>query len=173
MAAKSSASADAGKILGHEEIKELIRLVGETGIEEVEIEHGEYRVRIVGRSAPAQVIATAPMHQSGEHALPVMVQAPSAPAAGAPAAPAKPADEGLHVVKSPMVGTFYRASGPEAAPFCQVGDRVNPNSVLCIVEAMKLMNEIKAEMSGTVRKILVENGQPVEYGQPLFAIEPA
>lgn len=172
MAAKSSASADAGKVLGHEEIKELIRLVGETGIEEVEIEHGEYRVRIVGRSAPAQVIAAAPMHQSGEHALPMMMQAPAA-APAAPAAPAKPVDDGLHTIKSPMVGTFYRASGPDAAPFCQVGDRVNPNSVLCIVEAMKLMNEIKAEMSGTVRKILVENGQPVEYGQPLFAIEPA
>lgn len=173
MAAKSSASADAGKVLGHEEIKELIRLVGETGIEEVEIEHGEYRVRIVGRSAPAQVIAAAPMHQSGEHQLPMMVQqAPAAPAA-APAAPAKPADEGLLTIKSPMVGTFYRSSSPEAQPFCKIGDRVNPNTVMCIVEAMKLMNEIKAEVSGTVRKILVENGQPVEYGQPLFAIDPA
>jgi acetyl-CoA carboxylase biotin carboxyl carrier protein len=143
-------------------LKTLIDLVETSGIAELEIQEGEERVRIT--RAPAQAPQT------------VMLHAPVAPAAGVAAtaavatAPAPaPADEG-HAVKSPMVGTFYRSSSPGAAPFVEIGDTVAQGDTLCIVEAMKLMNEIEADVGGTVKAILVENGQPVEFGQPLFVI---
>ncbi len=144
-------------------LKKLIDLVQESGISELEVTEGEEKVRIAKQltSAPVahQVYAAAPV----AHAAP----AATAPAAAEASAPALPAG---HVVKSPMVGTFYRASSPEASAFVQVGDSVKEGQTLCIVEAMKLLNEIEADASGVIKAILVENGQPVEFGEPLFVI---
>ena len=144
-------------------LKKLIDLVQESGISELEVTEGEEKVRIAKQLAAApvahQVYAAAPV----AHAVP----AAAAPIATESSAPALP--EG-HVVKSPMVGTFYRASSPEANPFVQVGDTVKEGQTLCIVEAMKLLNEIEADASGVIKAILVENGQPVEFGEPLFVI---
>lgn len=146
-------------------LKTLIDLVQNSGISELEISEGEEKIRIAKHlNAPAQttymVGAPAPMQ--------AMAAPAAAPAAAAPApAPAEP--EG-HAVKSPMVGTFYRAGSPGAASFVEVGQSVKSGDTLCIIEAMKLMNEIEADASGVIKAILVENGQPVEYGQPLFII---
>ncbi|WP_105213431.1 acetyl-CoA carboxylase biotin carboxyl carrier protein [Pseudoalteromonas sp. T1lg22] len=146
-------------------IKKLIELVEETGIAELEITEGEESVRI-NRHSPAPVAM--PQHYTA--AAPMAAPAPAAaPAAEAPAAaPAQPAG---HQVKSPMVGTFYSASSPEAAAYVEVGTKVNVGDTLCIVEAMKMMNQIEADKAGTVKAILVENGEPVEFDQPLFIIE--
>ncbi len=150
-------------------LKKLIDLVSESNVSELEITEAEGKVRIVKAGPVAQVahvLAPAPV------AAPAMVAAtaPATPAA-APAAPAaEPAPSG-HVVKSPMVGTFYRASGPNAKPFVEVGQSIKTGEPLCIIEAMKIMNEIEADATGTVVKVLCENGQPVEFGQPLFIIE--
>ena len=143
-------------------LKTLIELVESSGIGELEIQEGEERVRITRAGAPA-------VHHLTSHSLPpVTAAAPSAPAvAAAPAAPEQP--EG-HLVKSPMVGTFYRAATPGGKAFVDVGDAVQQGDPLCIIEAMKLMNEIECDKSGVVKAILVENGQPVEYGQALFII---
>ena len=160
--------------LTHEQLKELIVLVAEKGVEEVVLELGEMKLKIVGRRGPKTVYSSAPMAGSATAALPVAGGAPAAQAF-APAAEEKASVDELascRKITSPMVGTFYRAPAPDAPSFVEVGDRVEPDTVLCIIEAMKLMNEIKAEMRGTVRKVLVENGQPVEYGQPMFAIDP-
>lgn len=148
-------------------LKTLIDLVAESGISELEVTEGEGKVRIV--KAPPQVIA-APMQMAMPQGYPqVAAQAP-APAAAAPAAPAAPAVPQGHIVTSPMVGTFYRAPSPGADPFVQVGDTVKEGQTICIIEAMKLLNEIEADKSGVVKEILGENGQAVEYGQPLFVI---
>ena len=147
-------------------LKKLIDLVQESGIAELEITEGEEKVRInrVGSGAVASAAVAPVVHQT--------VAAPPPPPAAAPAAPAAaPAIEGI-VVKSPMVGTFYRASSPGAAPFVEVGTSVNAGQTLCIIEAMKLMNEIESDVSGTVARILVESGHPVEYGEPLFVLTP-
>ena len=146
-------------------LKTLIDLVETSGIAELEIQEGEERVRIT--RAPAQPQQTLMLHAAPPAAAAASA-VPSAPVAGAVLAPA-PADEG-HAVKSPMVGTFYRSASPGAAPFVEIGDTVAQGDTLCIVEAMKLMNEIEADVGGTVKAILVENGQPVEFGQPLFVI---
>jgi acetyl-CoA carboxylase biotin carboxyl carrier protein len=145
-------------------LKKLIDLVQESGIAELEITEGEEKVRIVksGRAAP-EAVATVPK------ATPAATGA-AAPAAGSPAAEAAPTIEG-HVVKSPMVGTFYRSPSPGAKPFVEIGDAVKAGQTVCIIEAMKLLNEIEADKDGIVRAILVENGQPVEYGEPLVVIE--
>ena len=146
-------------------LKTLIELVETSGIAELEIQEGEERVRIT-RSHGAGTIG-APIV-----AVPQVVTIPAGGAA-APPVPAEaplPAVEG-HVVKSPMVGTFYRAATPGAKPFVEVGDSVQEGQALCIIEAMKLMNEIEADKTGIVKAILTENGQPVEFGQPLFVIE--
>lgn len=150
-------------------LKTLIDLVAESGISELEVTEGEGKVRIV--KAPPQVIAApAPMPQ---YAPPPAVAAPAAAggsAAGAPGSvPAQAVPQG-HVVTSPMVGTFYRAPSPGADPFVQVGDTVKEGQTLCIIEAMKLLNEIEADKAGVIKEILAENGQAVEYGQPLFVI---
>ncbi|AKM30106.1 acetyl-CoA carboxylase, biotin carboxyl carrier protein [Pandoraea faecigallinarum] len=147
-------------------LKTLIDLVAESGISELEVTEGEGKVRIV--KAPPQVIA-APVQMAMPAAVPqVAAQAPAAtPAAAAPAAPAVPQG---HIVTSPMVGTFYRAPSPGADPFAQVGDSVKEGQTLCIIEAMKLLNEIESDKAGVIKEILVENGQAVEYGQPLFVI---
>ncbi|MBX3687545.1 MAG: acetyl-CoA carboxylase biotin carboxyl carrier protein, partial [Rhodocyclaceae bacterium] len=142
--------------------KKLIDLVQESGISELEVTEGEEKVRIAKQLAPA----AGPTY---------VTAAPAAQAAAAPAAisvPADPADETPegHVVKSPMVGTFYRAAAPGEKPFVEIGDSISSGDRLCIIEAMKLMNEIECDATGTIKAVLVENGQPVEYGQPLFII---
>ena len=144
-------------------LKTLIDLVAESGIAELEITEGEGKVRIVKFSQTLQPVA----YQQGEMA-PVHAAAPAA-APVAPVSPAAPVVTG-HVVKAPMVGTFYRAPNPGAAPFVEVGQSVKEGDPLCIIEAMKLLNEIEADKSGVIKEILVENGEPVEYGQPLFVI---
>ena len=144
-------------------LKKLIDLVEESGIAEIEVTEGEEKVRITrSLAAPQPVYAAAPAVAAAPAAA-----APAA-AAGAPAAPERDLSKAQ---TSPMVGTFYRAPGPNAPVFVEVGQSVNAGDTLCIIEAMKLMNEIEAERSGVVKEILVENGQPVEFGEPLFIIE--
>ncbi|MDH5264222.1 MAG: acetyl-CoA carboxylase biotin carboxyl carrier protein [Betaproteobacteria bacterium] len=147
-------------------LKKLIDLVQESGIGELEITEGEERVRISRTGANAPVVMAAPA-QMALAAVPGSPGGPSAPAA-APEAPAAPTG---HTLKSPMVGTFYRTPSPGAPAFVEVGQVVTKGQTLCIIEAMKLLNEIESDAAGTVKAILVENGQPVEYGQPLFVIE--
>jgi acetyl-CoA carboxylase biotin carboxyl carrier protein len=149
-------------------LKKLIDLVQESGIAELEITEGEEKVKIVkggavslSAAAPVMVAAAAPAlaAPAGQAAV----------AAAAPAAEPEPGQDG-HVVKAPMVGTFYRSPSPDAKVFVEVGQAVKEGDTICIIEAMKLMNEIEADASGVVKAILVENGQPVEYGQPLFIL---
>ena len=148
-------------------LKKLIDLVEESGIAEIEVTEGEEKVRITRATAAAAPIYAAPAPAA---AAPVAAPVAAAPAAAAPAA-APAARDLSNAQKSPMVGTFYRAPGPNAAAFVEVGKQVKAGDTLCIIEAMKLMNEIEAEKSGVVKEILVENGTPVEYGEPLFIIE--
>jgi acetyl-CoA carboxylase biotin carboxyl carrier protein len=162
-----------------DEIRELIKLASESGIAELEVQRGEARVRIrrAAFASPQQEIVLAPPAFAQPVAAP-----PVAVPAGPPPLPAvtaaepgrekaeKPADSGLVLVKSPIVGTFYECPSPGAAPFVRVGERVQPGKVLCIIESMKLMNEIEAETAGVIESKLVPNGQPVEYGEALFAI---
>jgi acetyl-CoA carboxylase biotin carboxyl carrier protein len=145
-------------------LKKLIDLVQESGIAELEITEGEEKVRINRGGSPAPQ-----MMMAAQAALPTV--APAAPAPVPAAAPSAPA-EASHRVLSPMVGTFYRAPSPGAPAFAEVGQQVSAGDTLCIIEAMKLMNEIEADASGVIAKILVESGQPVEYGEPLFIITP-
>ena len=148
-----------------EELKALIRIVEESDIDELEIGRWGRTVRIVKRREGPGAAAPAPTH-GPVHASEV----PPATPGGAGAESARDQGAQHHVVESPMVGTFYRAPAPEAPAFVEVGDTVRVGQTLCILEAMKLMNELQSEVSGTVRKILAENGGPVEYGQPLFEI---
>ncbi len=147
-------------------LKKLIDLVEESGIAELELTEGEEKVRISRQpQGQGQLMQYAPAYMPQ-----MMQQAAPAPAAAAPAAEAAaPVVEG-HTVKSPMVGTFYRSPSPDAKPFIEVGSTVNAGDTICIIEAMKLLNEIEADQSGVVKAILVENGHPVEYGEPLFII---
>ena len=141
-------------------VKTLIELVESSGIGELEIQEGEERIRITRASpAAAQTVMV--------NAAPMSLPPSAAPVLSAPLAPAEP--EG-HIVKSPMVGTFYRAASPGAKAFVEVGDTVQIGDPLCIIEAMKLMNEIEADKAGVVKEILAENGQPVEFGQPLVIL---
>lgn len=148
-------------------LKTLIDLVAESDIAELEVTEGESKVRIVkASSAPQnQVVMMQPQTapSPATSAAPVLTSVP-------PAASSVSSEPQGHVVKSPMVGTFYRSSAPGAAPFVDIGSTVKEGDTLCIIEAMKLLNEIDAEVSGTIKQILVENGQPVEFGQPLFII---
>ena len=141
-------------------LKKLIDLVQESGIAELEVTEGEEKVRIsrVTQGPPPSILA-----------LPAA--GPALPLVGVPAAvPGVPGEPEGHIVKSPMVGTFYRAASPGAKAFAEVGDRVNAGDTLCIIEAMKLLNEIEADQGGVIKEIFVENGQPVEYGEPLFLV---
>ena len=141
-------------------VKKLIELLEESGIAEIEIHEGEESVRISRNAAPGAVAAA-----------PIAIAAPAAaPVAAAPEPAAEEVIEG-HVLNSPMVGSFYRAPSPGAASFVDVGSKVSVGDTLCIIEAMKLLNQIEADKGGTIKAILVENGQPVEYNQPLFIIE--
>ncbi len=147
-------------------VKKLIELLDDSGIAEIEITEGEESVRISRYAAVAPAAAA-----------PVVAHAPAAPAAPAPAAAAaapaaaEPAEEDGYEVTAPMVGTFYAASSPGAAPYVQVGDRVNEGDTLCIIEAMKMMNQIEADVSGVIKSIRIQNGEPVEFGQVLFVID--
>ena len=167
--------------MNQKELKELIEFLIEKDIAEFELERGDVKVRIkragehtiVHSHAEPRFYAVPPAPgAAGESAaVPLVVAAPAAPAAAA--APATPApDEGLHTVKSPIVGTFYEAPSPGAPPFVKVGDAVEVGQVLCIVEAMKLLNEIECDATGEIVKKLAVNGQPIEYGQELFVIRP-
>ncbi len=157
-------------------VKKLVKLLSESGVDEIEIEEEGRKIRVAKHSRN-----NLPPHQADPQLVEVPVQAPaippvpSAPVAAQPVAPApaEPPAIKYHEIKSPIVGTFYRAPAPDAAPFVEVGSTIEPGSTLCIVEAMKLMNEIESDVSGKLVKILVENGQPVEYDQTLFLVEKA
>jgi len=153
--------------LNFKEILELIDKVAELGIGEIEIEQAGTRVRIQGKASPPQVIHSF-------HADAHRESSPASPPAAAPPHTVKPAEEesdsGLHIITSPIVGTFYRSANPEADPFVTVGDHVGKGKVICIIEAMKLMNEIESDIDGEIVKIFPQNGQPVEYGEQLFAV---
>ncbi|MNW36813.1 Biotin carboxyl carrier protein of acetyl-CoA carboxylase [compost metagenome] len=153
------------------EIKELIKLVDETSVQELEIENEGTRlsIRKPGRSEVVTVQAPPAALPYVQTAAPVQ-QAP-AQVGGVPT-PVVESNENLHKIVSPMVGTFYRSASPEAAPYVSAGDKVNEKTTVCIIEAMKLMNELEAEVKGEIVEILVENGQLVEYGQPLFLVKP-
>jgi|SRR6516162_3832499 len=161
-----------------DQIRELIQLVTETGIAELEVERGDTRVRIRRAGVAGQEIVATTAGVLAPAAAAVGAGAGAGPPSGDAAAPAgpfempreKPSDPNLVLVKSPIVGTFYESSAPDAPPFVSVGERIQPGKVLCIIESMKLMNEIEAEMAGIVESRLVMNGQPVEYGEALFAI---
>lgn len=149
-------------------LKTLIDLVAESDIAELEVTEGESKVRIVKSSAiPQNQMVMMPPQGMQQFSAPAAHGAAPAPAAAPAAVAAEPTG---HVIKSPMVGTFYRSSAPGAAAFVDVGSNIKEGDTLCIIEAMKLLNEIDAEVSGVITKILVENGQPVEFGQPLFVI---
>ncbi|HOX06591.1 MAG TPA: acetyl-CoA carboxylase biotin carboxyl carrier protein [Planctomycetota bacterium] len=154
-----------------ERIKELLALMAKNELVELELEEGEFRVKLVKSRPPAAAVAAAPVAMVAHHAG--SGPAAAAPAGAAPAKSAAPARrEGMKEITSPIVGTFYRAPKPDADPFVDVGSRVEPDTTVCIIEAMKVMNEVKAEIKGVIREILIENGQPVEYGQPIFVVEP-
>ncbi|HVL34136.1 MAG TPA: acetyl-CoA carboxylase biotin carboxyl carrier protein [Burkholderiales bacterium] len=147
-------------------LKKLIDLVQESGIAELEITEGEEKVKIVRGGT----VSVTPINSPAPMALPPPVVAPAAPDASSRSVGEAPAGQDGHVVKAPMVGTFYRSASPDAKPFVEVGHTVKEGDTVCIIEAMKLMNEIEADAPGVVKAILVENGQPVEYGQPLFVL---
>jgi acetyl-CoA carboxylase biotin carboxyl carrier protein len=162
--------------MNQKELKELIDFLIEKDISEFELERGDVKVRIKRGAISANTAPAIPPMVSGPPdvpaASPVTVQAPRASAAAPPATPPLAAEEDLHLVKSPIVGTFYESPSPGSPPFVKVGDAIEAGEVLCIIEAMKLMNEIESDISGELVKRLVANNQPVEYGQPLFAIRP-
>jgi len=153
-----------------DEIRELIQLASETGIAELEVQRGDNRVRIRRAAFAPQEIVLAPQYAAAAP-VPAVTAAPAAPAADGPAKQGEAAvDATLTLVKSPIVGTFYESPSPGTPPFVRLGEKVQPGKVLCIIESMKLMNEIECETSGIVERKLVVNGQPVEYGEALFAI---
>jgi len=152
-----------------QDLQQLIEFLKEHGVAEFDLEREDVKIRLKFAQPVAPVVSFSP---SAAVAAPLPVQV-AAPAAVAVPATAPAADEGLHIIKSPIVGTFYGSPSPGAAPFVSTGERVEKGQVICIVEAMKLMNEIEADASGEVVKVLATNGQPVEYGQPLFSIRTA
>jgi acetyl-CoA carboxylase biotin carboxyl carrier protein len=163
------------KPMNLKEIQELIKFVSESGVSEVELEKGDFKIAIRSASSQPAVTYHPPVQQV--QAAPVVHQA-TAPAKTSEAPPAAPAakEEGngnLITIKSPMIGTFYAAPSPDKPPYLNVGDVIKQNQVICIIEAMKLFNEIESEVSGKVVKILVDSASPVEYDQPLFLVEPA
>jgi acetyl-CoA carboxylase biotin carboxyl carrier protein len=162
---------EAGEYPSFTEIKELIEFVSKKEFNEFELERGPFRMRWrkgSGEPAPASISTAAQASQlAGENRLIEYAHTPTAPAQPAPV----PQEEKLHIVASPIVGTFYRAASPTAEPFVKLGDKIETGKTLCIIEAMKLMNDITADVGGTIAKVFVENGQPVEYGQALFGIK--
>lgn len=150
-------------------IKKLIDLIQESDVAEIEIQEGEESVRISRHGT--SVATSAPMMMTAPAAMPAPAAAPAAVAPAAEEPAAAPAPASNNAVKSPMVGTFYRSSSPEAAPFVEVGQTVAEGDVICIIEAMKMFNQIEADRSGVIKAILVENGHPVEFDEPLIIIE--
>jgi acetyl-CoA carboxylase biotin carboxyl carrier protein len=153
-----------------EQIEQLLRFMTEHNLEEFEYSRGDLRIRL--RKPSANVVLAAPRIMSAPEIIVPGLASSEQPAAGQPAPEAR-SSEDLHLVKSPIVGTYYDAPSPGAEPFLKVGAHVDSGQTLCIVEAMKLMNEIESDISGEVLRIFAENGQPVEYGQPLFGIRPS
>jgi acetyl-CoA carboxylase biotin carboxyl carrier protein len=170
-ASSQNSSAEPSSYLSLTEIKELIDLIAEKQFNEFELDRGDFRLRL--QKGPGRVIIEAPPPQAAPVVMPaseVRSLEVSTPAAAPAPAPA-PQEEKLHIISSPIVGTFYRSPSPTTDPFVKIGDVIEAGKTLCIIEAMKLMNEITSDATGTVAKIFVENGQPVEYGQPLFGIK--
>ncbi len=159
------------------QIQELIKIVNKSNIGELTIEEQEFKITIKQKEEPVQQMIAAPqaMYAAPVAQAPAPVPAAPAPQAGAPAAPvaAEPKADNLLTIKSPMIGTFYRSPSPDKPSFVQVGDEVAAGKVVCIIEAMKLFNEIESEVKGRIVKILVDDASPVEYDQPLFLVEPA
>lgn len=177
MTGKSVRKEESQTVWNLNEVREILDLVNEQGISEFEMENNGFRIRIRRGSenhaaVETQAAAADTPHFGVVHAPQRAPHPPAATSAQSQPEEAVTADPeaGLHVIKSPIVGTFYASAGPDSAPFVKVGERVEPGKVLCIIEAMKLMNEIQAEVAGEVAKIFVENGQPVEYGQALFGL---
>ena len=172
-AEQSDTSARPAASVNMDELRELIALLRENGLAELELERSDFRVRLRRES-----IAGEPVQLTEAPQPTPAKQAPQTSAAGGPSHPGTQAttaasqDQDLHIIPSPIVGTFYRSPSPSDDPFVKIGSSVEHDSIVCIIEAMKLMNEIQAETIGEVAKIYVENGQPVEYGQPLFGIKP-
>jgi acetyl-CoA carboxylase biotin carboxyl carrier protein len=158
-------------VLTFEQIKELIELVGQNRLQGFELERSGFRLKIDGQAAaaPATAAPAAVPHAAAPAPPAAAPAAPLAAAEAAPAAPAAPA-AGSHILTSPIVGTFYRSPSPDAGPFAEIGSRVKKGQVLCIIEAMKLMNEIESDVDGVVVEIYPQNAQAVEFGEPLFAI---
>ena len=156
----SGASPGSGDIFDVKRIRRLVELMNEHELSEVDLRQGDQRIKIRKGHEPVVTAGPAPV-----------AAAPAAAASQAPAAPPKVDDSNVAVIKSPMVGTFYTAPSPDAAPFVKVGDHVGPSSTVCVIEAMKVFNEIPAEVSGQVVAILAENGEPVEFGQPLLKVD--
>lgn len=157
------------------QVQELIRFVSKSGVNEVSIEEKDFKITIKTNQTPTVVNATIPAPVLPSAPAPQPTPVAAQPAASAPAASPAPAAENSNyiTIKSPMIGTFYRSSSPDKAAFANVGDEVKAGQVICIIEAMKLFNEIESEVSGRIVKVLVENASPVEYDQPLFLVEPA
>ncbi|MEI6508552.1 MAG: acetyl-CoA carboxylase biotin carboxyl carrier protein [Bacteroidota bacterium] len=157
------------------EIKELIKLVSESGVSEVEVERGDFKVSIKKTAEKTTIVHAAPLTQSVPVALPVQSMSDNVQHINTEKLEAQsstPAVSNLITVKSPMIGTYYKSPSPDKPAFLNIGDEIKPGKVLCIIEAMKLFNEIESEVSGKIVKILVENASPVEYDQPLFLVEP-
>lgn len=155
------------------EIQDLIKFVSKSGVTEVEIEQKDFKITIKAeKAAKEQIIVQASAPVIPQVAAPVAAPAQAAPVASTPAAPAS--DDSKYVtIKSPMIGTFYRSAGPDKEPFAAVGQSITKGNTVCIIEAMKLFNEIEAEISGKIVKVLVDDATPVEYDQPLFLVDPA
>ncbi|MBO9150925.1 acetyl-CoA carboxylase biotin carboxyl carrier protein [Chitinophaga sp. GCM10012297] len=156
------------------QIQELIKMINKSNISELSIEQDKFKITIKQKESEVQQIVTVPAVTAVQPVAvaPQPVAAAPAPAAAAPAAPAAAAASNLITIKSPMIGTFYRSAGPDKPPFVNVGDDVAQGKVVCIIEAMKLFNEIESEVSGKIVKVLVDDASPVEYDQPLFLVEP-
>ena len=171
---RSQSSAEGGQVsavaMDLRKLKKLIDLVQESGIAELEITEGEEKVRITRSGGASVTPASAAVPVSGALAAHAVPQPPKTASASAEAPQGPPPESAGHVMKSPMVGTFYRAPSPDAKPFVEVGQTVKEGQTVCVIEAMKLMNEIEADASGVLQAVLAENGQPVEYGQALFLI---
>lgn len=151
-------------------IKQVVDLMKRSELSEFELEEEGFKLRLSRKSGETQIIQAAPIAAAAPAAAAALAAAP-APAAAPAAAPVE--EKGISVITSPMVGTFYTSSSPDSPAFAKVGDKISSDSIVCIIEAMKVMNEINAEISGTVTEVLVENGEAVEYGQPLFKVKTA
>jgi acetyl-CoA carboxylase biotin carboxyl carrier protein len=156
------------------QIQELVKMVNKSNISELSIEQDKFKITIKQKDNEAPQVITVPVATAPVQTVAAVAPAaaPAPAATAAPAAPAAPKADNLVTIKSPMIGTFYRSAGPDKAPFVNVGDEVSSGKVVCIIEAMKLFNEIESEVSGKIVKVLVDDASPVEYDQPLFLVEP-